>query len=74
MACAFIFFRITPQKFLGPLCSRLIMENRKFALLFQARLRLYEGNTFKDFTAVEDAVGYLKEQQGEDTDISLQHD
>lgn len=45
------------------LCSRLVKENKKFALLFLAHLRLYDGSAFKDFTSVEYAEGYLKELQ-----------
>lgn len=48
------------------LCTRLVKENRKFALLYPAQLRLYEGTSFKDFTSVAGAEGYLKELQDEE--------
>lgn len=49
------------RKEFSTLCSRLVKDNRKFALLFPARLRLYDGTSFKDFTTVADAEGYLAE-------------
>lgn len=55
------------RKEFTPICSRLVKENRKFALLFPARLRIYDGNSFKEFTVVKDALGYLREQQEEST-------
>lgn len=54
------------RKEFSVLCSRLIKEGRKFALLFPARLRLFHGSTFKDFTTVEDAECFLKELQDEE--------
>lgn len=55
----------------APLCSRLVKENRKFALLFPARLRLYDGNSFRDFSTVGDVEGYLRELQNQEATISL---
>lgn len=55
------------RKEFSPICSRLVKEDRKFALLFPARLRIYDGNLYKEFTTVKDAVGYLQEQQEKNT-------
>lgn len=49
------------RKEFSGLCSQLIKDNKKFALLFPARLRLFEGNTFKDFSSVDDAEAYYRE-------------
>lgn len=49
------------RKEFSTLCSRLVKENRKFALLFPARLRLYDGTSYREFTSVADAEGFLKE-------------
>lgn len=56
------------RKEFAPLCSTMIKENRKFALLYPARLRLYDGNTFKEFTSAADADGYLRELREERPD------
>lgn len=53
------------KEFTG-LCSRLVKENKKFALLYPARLRLFDGNSFKDFSTVEDAEAYCKEKNDEE--------
>lgn len=58
------------KEFTG-LCARLIKENKKFALLFPARLRLFDGSSYKDFMTVEDADGYLKELQNAEKEIAL---
>lgn len=57
------------RKEFAPLCSNLIKENRKFALLYPARLRLYDGNVFKEFTSVADAHSFLKELREEHRDV-----
>lgn len=49
------------RKEFSNLCSLLVKDNRKFALLFPARLCLYDGTSFKDFTLVADAEGFLAE-------------
>ncbi|XP_063805109.1 uncharacterized protein LOC134983324 [Pseudophryne corroboree] len=42
-----------------PLCSRLAKTSRKFALIYPARLRLFKGSSFTDFSTVADAEAYL---------------
>lgn len=56
------------KEFAG-LCSRLVKENKKFALLYPARLRLFDGNTFKDFSIAADAEAYCKEKH----EVKLRH-
>lgn len=53
------------RKEFSPLCSRMVKDGRKFALLFPARLRLFDGSTPKDFTSVADAEAFLKELRDE---------
>lgn len=54
------------RKEFAVICSRLIAEGRKFALLYPARLRLFLGSGFKDFNVVADAEGFLQELQDEE--------
>lgn len=54
------------RKEFAPLCSKLVKTGKKFALLFPARLRLYQGSAFKDFSSVEDAERFLAELQVEE--------
>lgn len=51
------------RKEFSVLCSRLASENKKFALLFPARLRIYDGTSFKEFSSPADAEGFLREMQ-----------
>lgn len=58
------------RKEFSALCSRLVKDNKKFALLFPARLRLYDGTSFKEFSSVADAEGYLAELSRAAEDLS----
>lgn len=53
------------RKEFANVCSKLISEGRKFAMLYPARLRLYLSSGFKDFTSAADAEGFLQELQDE---------
>lgn len=58
------------RKEFSPLCSQLAKEGRKFALMFPARLRLHHGSSFKDFSSVADAEGFLAELRDEENGAS----
>lgn len=51
------------RKEFAPLCSALIKDNKKFALLYPARLRLFDGDSFKEFHTVADAEGFIRESR-----------
>lgn len=58
------------RKEFSPICTRLVKEGKKFALMFPARLRLFDGNVIKDFSSAADAEAYMTELREEVHDAS----
>lgn len=62
------------RKEFSGLCSCLVKENKKIALLFPVWLRLFEGKSFKDFSSVEDAESYCGELKDAEKDLQASTD